>query len=116
MLTIQVSQTPSQNQIKNWWKLRNQTKKYECELKNCGLILKSKKINLKEKKRVEITRYSPSKLLDFGNLVGGCKPLLDAMKNVGLIYDDSIAYIQDTYTQLKCSKGMEKTIVKISEI
>ena len=114
-LKIEVSQTPSQNQIKHWWKLRNKTKQYTKELKNYGLILKVGKLEIKKKRRLKITRYS-TRLLDYGNLVGGCKPLLDAIKLSGLIVDDSPKWIEDKYFQEKCQGGFERTEFIIEEL
>lgn len=45
---------------------------------------------------IQITRYGAKKL-DQGNLVGGCKPLLDALKDLGAITDDSPKWLKDTY-------------------
>jgi Holliday junction resolvase RusA-like endonuclease len=36
---------------------------------------------------------------DYGNLVGGCKPVLDAMKAAGLIVDDSPKWSEQIYKQ-----------------
>ena len=114
-LKIKVSQTPSQNKIKHWWSLRNKTKQYTNELKNYGLILKTCKLEIKKKRRLKITRFS-TRLLDYGNLVGGCKPLLDAMKLSGLIADDSPKWIEDEYFQEKCQRGFERTEIIIQEV
>lgn len=65
------------------------------------------------KRRIEITRYlaappaakratgrgSPQ-LLDYGNLVGGCKPLLDALVLAKLLLDDSPRNLIDHYRQV----------------
>ncbi len=53
------------------------------------------------KRRLTITRYVRSKryLLDRGNFVGGCKPLLDAAIRQGLIKDDREEWLDDVYHQ-----------------
>lgn len=54
-----------------------------------------------DKRRVLVTRlYSGrGKKRDFGNLVGGCKPLLDALTLEGLIIDDKDSCLEDHYYQ-----------------
>ena len=54
-------------------------------------------------RRVSITRrYSGrSKRMDRGNMIGGCKPLLDAMTRTGLIVDDREEFLQDHYYQIR---------------
>lgn len=55
----------------------------------------------KKKRRVTITRiYSKhGRRRDRGNLVGGCKMVLDAMTRAGLIVDDREEYVEDHYRQ-----------------
>lgn len=47
-----------------------------------------------------ITRYSPS-LADHDNVVGGCKPLVDALVKCGLLTDDNPRACSITYAQSK---------------
>lgn len=53
------------------------------------------------RRRLEITRFVRDKnyLLDRGNLVGGCKPVLDAAVQAGLLIDDREAHLDDHYDQ-----------------
>lgn len=53
------------------------------------------------RRRLTITRYVRSRryLLDRGNFIGGCKPLLDAARLQGLIVDDTEALLDDHYVQ-----------------
>ena len=55
----------------------------------------------KTKRRVLITRlYSGrGRKRDHGNIVGGCKPLLDALTLEGLLVDDSEKFVEDHYYQ-----------------
>ena len=55
------------------------------------------------RRRVSITRrYSGrAKRMDRGNMIGGCKPLLDAMTRMGLIVDDREEFLQDHYYQIR---------------
>jgi hypothetical protein len=98
--------TPSQNKLKSWRAMIGWNKKFDKYLKNYCLV---KKYRAGEKREISITRHS-KRTLDFGNLVGGCKPLLDALKRAGLIVDDSPEWIKDGYTQ---EIGKPKTEVVI---
>ena len=59
------------------------------------------------RRRVSVTRrYSGrSQKMDRGNLIGGCKPLLDAMTRVGLIVDDNEEFLEDHYYQRRAKEG-----------
>ena len=48
--------------------------------------------------------------LDHGNLVGGCKSLLDALTNEGFITDDKPEFITDSYTQTVDRKNRRTTV------
>ncbi|MCI0659022.1 MAG: hypothetical protein L0170_18365 [Acidobacteria bacterium] len=48
--------------------------------------------------RVKITIVRRSEL-DYDNLVGGCKPVVDALKNVGFLKDDSPRWARVEYYQ-----------------
>jgi len=54
------------------------------------------------KRRMEIARYIREEKfrLDRGNLVGGCKPLLDAAVRAGLLLDDREEHLDDHYRQV----------------
>lgn len=65
------------------------------------------------RRRIHITRlYSGrGKKMDRGNLIGGCKPLLDAMTRVGLIVDDKEEFLEDHYYQRRAKEsGVEINI------
>ena len=53
------------------------------------------------RRRMEITRFIRAEKyrLDRGNLVGGCKPLLDAAVQIGLLLDDREEHLDDHYRQ-----------------
>lgn len=63
-------------------------------------------------RQVTIERHG-ARLLDYDNLVGGCKPLIDALCRSGLLWDDSPRHCQVTYTQTKTSAALTKTVVRI---
>lgn len=95
--------TPSQNVLvrkyKNphaYAKLRNELSQWiMVGMANAGIP------KAKRRRRLTITRFAKSKrhLLDRGNLVGGCKPLLDAATQQGLILDDKEEHLDDIYHQ-----------------
>ena len=62
------------------------------------------------RRRVYITRlYSGrGQPRDRGNIIGGCKPLLDAMTRAKLIVDDKGEFLEDHYDQRRAKeKGVE---------
>lgn len=65
------------------------------------------------KRTVRITRHSP-RTLDTGNLVGGCKALVDSLVELRWIKDDSPEWADIKYGQEPVSKG-NATIVEIFE-
>jgi len=56
---------------------------------------------------VHITRSS-CQLLDHGNLVGGCKQLVDALVRLGFATDDSPDYMAQHYSQAKVARRAEQ--------
>jgi len=69
--------------------------------------------NGKARARVRITRFA-CRLLDEDNLSGGVKPLLDSIKQAGLIEDDSPECIELCVRQEKVTnKVHERTEVEI---
>lgn len=45
------------------------------------------------------------RVLDYGNLVAGCKFIPDILQDLGYLYDDSPAWFQCTYSQRLVVKG-----------
>lgn len=76
-----------------------------------GLIIQPQK-RYEKKMRVVIHSYR-KRLLDKGNLVHGCKPILDTLKKIGVIYDDSPKWIEDIYLQSISKK--ETTTIEITQ-
>ncbi|MBT8454160.1 MAG: hypothetical protein KJO40_19510 [Deltaproteobacteria bacterium] len=95
--------TPSQNELRRKYKNRHAYARLRNEF--CDWIM----VGMANggipravgRRRLVITRYAKSKryLLDRGNLVGGCKPLLDAAIIRGLITDDTEDALDDHYRQ-----------------
>jgi len=65
---------------------------------------------LTPKMKVQITSHRKA-LLDRDNLVGGAKPLIDALKDVHAIRDDSPAWVSIEYIQV-VDKG-NKTVIDL---
>ena len=78
------------NQFRGWQRVRWIKARFEKELPP---LVKSKRA--KGRKRVTITRVlgPRERLYDPDNLVGACKPLLDALRAAGYIEDDTAALI-----------------------
>lgn len=52
---------------------------------------------------------------DKGNLIGGMKPLLDALVIAGLLVDDDEAHVEDHYRQRRCASGAG-VIVRLEDL
>lgn len=71
-----------------------------------------KKHKAKGKRRLKITSIRP-RMLDFLNLCGGSKGLVDAIVNLGLLIDDSPNYVD---VEIKQIDGPTGTIIELEEI
>lgn len=114
-LMFLLSQTPSLNAWQRWhWAKRDKLKKkfsFEVrkrlnELGRFGVTPPFHRM------LVVITRWSP-KQLDPDNMVGGCKALVDALKQQGVIRDDSEKWAEIRYKQVRCAVGEECTEVEV---
>ena len=65
--------------------------------------------------RLTITRYG-AKLLDIDNGVGGCKPLIDALRYEGLIPEDDPGTIELIFRQRKVAKAERRTEIVIETL
>lgn len=61
---------------------------------------------------VTIRRYCAGHL-DRGNFIGGCKPLLDALKHEGVIRDDTETWLDDRYEQHEARRCEARTEIEI---
>lgn len=64
--------------------------------------------------RVTIVRHG-KRLLDPDNLVGGAKPLIDAMRDLGLIVDDDPAHLELTVKQQKAKEPKMLVLIETEE-
>lgn len=65
-----------------------------------------------ELRQVKIVSYR-NRILDVGNLIGGAKGLVDAIVNVGLLYDDRPEWAKIEYEQIKTPRVDERTEITI---
>lgn len=107
--------TPTQNHVaKNAGRMRFQYKRMRDAMQ--ALIRKARQKQripkAKRKRRVRIVRHygGHSQERDYGNLVGGCKMLVDCLVREGLLVDDAPACVDDFYEQRRIA---EKTCVEI---
>ena len=77
--------------------IRNQMR-----LNNIEEVTEPKKLNL----NIVSTR---KRLLDYDNLVGGCKQLIDALADEGFIWDDCPRFL---HLSIEQTKGDEATFIK----
>lgn len=56
----------------------------------------------------------PNRELDYANLVGGAKPLIDCLTEVGVIYDDAPQYFTCTYGQSRAERS--QTVLTLLEV
>lgn len=111
MITIQLTATPSLNKLQGKWSKGNWKKKYLKQLRGYGHLFPGK-----VKRRVVSQRFG-SRILDLDNFIGGHKPLFDALKELQIIVDDRAKWcLMEFLPQVKCGRGQEKTVIKISEV
>jgi hypothetical protein len=66
----------------------------------------------KGRMRVTITLYN-ARQYDRDNAWGACKPILDAMKQLGLIIDDRASYCELEVKQEKSSRKDKHTVIEL---
>jgi len=96
--------TPSNNVLlRTHWRQKGRDQKIWDQLVRaaCG-----RRPDATTKQHVTITRYSPPSAtgwipLDYDNLVGGAKPLVDALTHAGVIVGDKPEWVKVEYGQAK---------------
>lgn len=66
-----------------------------------------------QKRKVSIIEYR-KRMLDKDNLYGGVKPLVDAIKRLGLVVDDNEAWCELVVEQAR-ALGVPQTVIKVEE-
>lgn len=94
--------TPSLNQLlrMHWAKRRRMAK-------GAALAIRMQTLAApvaSEKRRVRIERHG-KKTLDEDNAYGGCKLVIDCLKDLDLLVDDSPRWLELEVTQSRCAKG-----------
>lgn len=93
--------TPSQNELQRWhWAKRGRWQKEAAwqvalQMRLCGFFPKEMP---DYRVAMEMLRRGPRQL-DYGNLVGGAKLLLDVLVKAKLMRDDSPPWLDDVYVQ-----------------
>ena len=101
----------SRNKLdKQHWAVKRKSKQYYALFIRNQMRLKQIKVAEKKKYKLVILSYRKKKL-DFDNLVGGCKQLIDALVDEGFIFDDSPDYIDLNVAQY-ISKEYETIIIR----
>ncbi len=97
---------PSQNQSQyRHWSL------YLQEKEHWFLLIRSQlppRHPIQEPVRMRLVSYR-NRLVDFANLVGGAKPIPDALVRLGHLKDDSPKWFHCDYSQLQVPKAEERT-------
>lgn len=68
----------------------------------------------RDRRHVTIKSIRPRRIMDVANLVGGAKPVPDALTKCGLIYDDSDEYVSIEYHQDTLRGRDPHTIITIT--
>jgi len=109
--------TPSQNQWDRYhWGRRAKWMKIASEwlMVRLGELGVSREANSNRKMRVVIRRYSSGQL-DYANLVGGCKGLVDCLRYAGILVDDNPMWLEDIYEQAPAPRGEGRTEIEVSD-
>lgn len=110
--------TPSQNTYQRWHWGRQAKFKATCQIL---LRVRLNELGLFGNPRpdcrvkIMIARHS-SKRLDRGNFIGGCKPLLDALRDECVIRDDDERWLDDDYEQVNAARGKQRTVIDVEHI
>jgi len=60
-----------------------------------------------------IISYRVGPLLDYGNLVGGAKPIPDCLIRLGYLKDDAPKWFECEYLQEKCKRDEARTVIEL---
>jgi len=103
--------TPSQNVYQRWhWARRGEYRDTVQLLVRAAIgRLRLAQAPAPVRAVVRIIRYS-KRTLDYGNLVGGAKPVLDALVREGVIHDDSPRWVHELYLQERARTGQITSI------
>lgn len=110
---------PSQNVVSGNKGSRGAKAKYKKYRSDYEILIRAwmnelKIPDAKSRRRISIIRLyaGRSKRMDRGNMIGGCKPLLDAMTRTGLIVDDREEFLEDHYYQTRSEVNEVEIIIE----
>lgn len=98
-------EVPSQNVTDRMHHMARHRLKQTWALRIKGTVLALWKAKETRKMAVTIHSYRTRRITDHANLVGGCKMVIDAIRDAGLIVDDSDKWMVATYNQDVASKS-----------
>lgn len=114
---------PSQNQVHNKTRFSKEARLYRQFRDEYALLFLSEMRRqgiaaATGRRIVTITRLigKGHRLYDAANMVGGCKPAIDSMVNVGLLKDDTERWFQGWYRQEKDEHGKGGVVILIEEV
>jgi hypothetical protein len=116
-ITLHGHRIPSQNQTSrmHWRAVRKLRKDEGWHVTAAKLALPKGTPLPPSGQHVNVTVQSyRSRLLDFGNLVGGAKGLIDALVAAGLATDDKPSMMTATYQQITVPRKDERTVITIT--
>lgn len=99
---------PSLNRNKHWAAKHLEMRTWKQELD----VLKRTWKPAKGKVKVTITLHN-ARQYDRDNAYGACKPVMDAMKQLGMIVDDRAAYCDLTVKQEKSRRKDKRTVIEV---
>src|SRR5688500_13518382 len=89
--------SPNKQTGKHWRAKPRLSQGWENDLWALSQVLKFEPLELREKRRLSVTRETPtarSFIRDTDNCYGAHKPLCDALKRLALIVDDSMDWLE----------------------
>jgi Holliday junction resolvase RusA-like endonuclease len=111
LITLPVKIKSLNEMYKAHWAVKKRLKQeYALLIRNQMNINKIRKISEPEKVSLYILSFRKRKI-DYDNLVGGCKHLIDALCDEGFLYDDSPKFIIKLIVEQMKSKT-EYTLIK----
>lgn len=110
MKIVLYSETPSLNRWQRWHWGRRQKEIMNFILKM--LDIGQEVTTIKKKLTVHSYRWG---ILDRENFIGGLKPLIDALKKIGLIVDDNAKWLEHGNHKQTCSRTNRRTEIFIED-
>ena len=115
-ITINGLEVPSQNRRDRWhWRQRTKHRT-DCEIGIMGAIGGRCTKPFGHKVKLTIVSVRKQRMRDHANLVGGCKSLVDAVVNVGLLADDDDEHVEIEYQQQTRHGSEVRTILRFTDL